>query len=63
MTAPTKPASVVSVKRVLDDLGRQVRRLKDAGAYEQAAGMQDAVIRILRLADAGEPSIDPSENN
>ncbi len=52
---------MVPVEAVIRDLGREELRLKQAGAYAEAAGIRDAVVRILRIADAGEPSIDPSE--
>jgi hypothetical protein len=55
------PARMVPVKRLVDDLGRQELRLKLAGAYAEAAGIRDAIVRILRLADEGEPSLEPSE--
>lgn len=57
MTAAT--CRMVPVARLLDDLGRQELKLKLAGAYAEAAGIRDAIVRILRIADAGEPSIEP----
>jgi hypothetical protein len=50
---------MVPLDSVLADLCRQEQKLKLAGAYAEAAGIRDAVVRILRIADAGEPSIDP----
>lgn len=51
----------VPLDAILLRLGREERRLKNAGAYAEAAGVRDAVVLILRLADEGEPPIDPSE--
>lgn len=59
MTAQT--CRMVPVVRLLDDLGRQELKLKLAGAYAEAAGIRDAIVRILRIADEGEPSIEPRE--
>jgi hypothetical protein len=52
---------MVPLEPVLADLCRQEQKLKLAGAYAEASGIRDAVTRILRIADAGEPSIEPSE--
>jgi len=52
---------LIPVERLLDDLSRQELRLKLSGAFAEAAGMRDAIVRLLRLADQGEPSIDPSD--
>ncbi len=56
----TSPARMVPVVRLVDDLGRHELRLKLAGAYAEAAGIRDAIVRILRIADEGEASIDPA---
>lgn len=55
----TQTSRMVPVVRLLDDLGRQELKLKLAGAYAEAAGIRDAIVRILRIADEGEPSIEP----
>ncbi len=58
----TSPARMIPVIRLLDDLSRHELELKRAGAFAEASGIRDAIVRILRLAD-GEPSIEPSEPN
>lgn len=55
----TTPARMVPVVRLVDDLARQELNLKLAGAYAEAAGIRDAIVRILRIADEGEASLDP----
>jgi hypothetical protein len=57
----TATARMVPVSRLLDDLARQELKLKLSGAYAEAAGLRDAIVRILRIADEGEASIDNSE--
>lgn len=52
---------MVRVDRVLDDLCRDELRPKKAGDYATANGVRLAVMRLLRAADATEPSIDPSD--
>jgi hypothetical protein len=42
----------LSVAAILDRLGHEILLLKKLGAFEQAAGVQSAVVQILRLADA-----------
>lgn len=61
MTTPDNTRRMVSVTQVLDDLNRQVLNLQRAGAYAEAAGIKDAIIRVLRIADGVDQSIDPSE--
>jgi hypothetical protein len=51
---------MVPVSRLIDELGRQELKLKIAGAFAEAAGIRDAIVRILRVADEGEPPIDPT---
>lgn len=50
---------MVPVARLLDDLGRHELKLKLAGAFAEAAGIRDAIVRILRIANEGEPSLEP----
>ena len=58
------PARMVPVQRLVDDLARQELRLKIAGAFAEAAGIRDAIVRILRIADEGATSIDqPDEDS
>jgi hypothetical protein len=62
-----KPAVMrkeVEVSEVIDCLCREEQRLKKAGAFGEAAGIRDAVVLVLRIADAEETQahpIDPSE--
>ena len=56
-----KTRRMVPVDRLVDDLARHELRLKLAGAFAEAAGIRDAVVRILRIADAGEVPIEPSD--
>lgn len=60
MTDPA-PARMVPVLRLVDDLAREELKLKLAGDFSTAAGIRFSIMRALRLADSGEPSIDPSE--
>ena len=56
----TDTARMVPVQRLIDDLARHELALKLAGAYAHAEGLRDAIVRILRIADEGEPPIDPT---
>lgn len=56
-------ARMVPLARLLDDLSRQELRLKLAGSYAEASGIRDAIVRILRLADEGDSSIDTSDGS
>jgi hypothetical protein len=58
----TGPARMIPVVRLIDDLARQELRLKLAGAFAEANGIRDAIVRILRLADEGDTSIDQGED-
>lgn len=53
--------TTLGLPAILDRLGREEQRLKQAGAFAEAAGVRDAIVLILRLADQGEQPIDPSE--
>lgn len=46
------------VRAIVDKLGREEQTLKRAGAFAEAAGIRDAIVQILRMADADEDSID-----
>lgn len=50
----------LSVRAIVDKLGREEQTLKRAGAFAEAAGIRDAIVQILRLADADEQSLDPT---
>jgi hypothetical protein len=54
----SSPARMVPVVRLIDDLARQELKLKLAGAFAEANGIRDAIVRILRLANEGETSMD-----
>lgn len=62
MTTPAAPARMVPVARLVDDLCREELRLKLAGDYAHAEGVRYAIVRILRIADAGDSSIDSTED-
>jgi hypothetical protein len=50
----------LSVAAILDRLGHEILLLKKLGAFEQAAGVQAAVVQILRLADETPQSLEPT---
>jgi hypothetical protein len=50
----------LSVRAIVDKLGREEQTLKRAGAFAEAAGVRTSIVQILRLADADEESIDPT---
>jgi hypothetical protein len=39
------------VEAIVDRLGHKERTLKNAGAFAEAAGLRDAVVIVLRMAD------------
>lgn len=41
----------VTVSALLDRLAREELKLKTLGAYAEAAGVRDAVVLLLRMAD------------
>lgn len=49
------------VKEIIDRLGREELNLKRAGAYAEAAGIRDAIVQVLKLADSDDTSIEPEE--
>lgn len=51
--------TLIEVKAVIERLGREEQTLKRAGAYAEAAGIRDAIVQILRMADAHDESIEP----
>lgn len=53
----------IPLKDALDRLCREEQWLKKAGAFAEAAGVRDAVTILLRLADEGGESIEPSEDD
>jgi hypothetical protein len=52
---------MVPLESLLREFGREELRLKQAGDYAAAGWVRSAIVRILRLADEGEASIDPSD--
>lgn len=48
------------VQQLVERLGREERNLKNAGAYAEAAGIRDAVVIVLRMADEEPQPIEPS---
>jgi hypothetical protein len=55
--------TALEVRALVDRLGREELNLKNAGAFAEAAGIRDAIVQILRLADADEESIEPTEED
>lgn len=51
----------LTLKQLLDRLGRKEQELKKAGAYAEAAGIRTAIVTILRMADEETHPIDPSD--
>ncbi len=54
------PARMVPLDTILASLSREELEQKRRGAYAHAEGLRDAIVRILRIADVGEPPIDPT---
>lgn len=52
---------MVPLETLLLEFGREEQRLKLAGDFQHSGWVRSAIVRILRIADAGEPSLDPSE--
>jgi hypothetical protein len=52
---------MVPLDPLLIEFGREELRLKQNGDYQHAGWIRSAIVRILRIADQGESSIDPSE--
>lgn len=51
--------TVLPVSDIVDVLCREEQVQKHAGGFGEATGLRHAVTLILRLADAGEESIEP----
>ena len=49
---------VVPLESLLREFSREELRLKQAGDYQHSGWVRNAIVRILRIADEGEPSID-----
>lgn len=54
----TGPARMVPLEALLREFAREELRLKMAGDYLAAGWVRSAIVRILRLADGDEPSLD-----
>ncbi len=57
----TAPARTVPLERLIDGLARKELELKLAGDYGTVAGIRYSIVFALRLANEGEPPIDPSD--
>jgi hypothetical protein len=53
---------MVPLDSLLTEFGREELRLKQAGDFQHAGWVRNAIVRILRLADGQEPSLDPSSD-
>jgi len=51
---------MVPVLRLVDVLARKELELKIAGDFSTAAGIRLSIVTALRIADEGEPSIEPT---
>lgn len=49
---------MVPLESLLNEFGHEELRLKQAGDFQHAGWVREALIRIIRIADAGDPSID-----
>jgi hypothetical protein len=56
--------STLSVVEISERFCREEKRLKDAGAFAEAAGVRDALVLVFRMADEEERAphpLDPSD--
>jgi hypothetical protein len=53
----------VPLESLLREFSREELRLKQAGDPQHAGWVRSAIVRILRIADEGQPSIEPSEDD
>jgi hypothetical protein len=51
------------IPAIVERLGREEQTLKRAGAFAEAAGIRDAIVQILRMADEDEAPIDSSDED
>ena len=49
---------MVPLESLLREFSREELRLKQAGDFQHSGWVRNAIVRILRIADEGEPSID-----
>jgi hypothetical protein len=52
---------MVPLESLLREFGHEELRLKQAGDFQHSGWVRSAIVRILRIADEGETSLDPSE--
>lgn len=52
--------TALTVAALIERLGREEQALKRAGAYAEAAGIRDAIVQVLRMANAEDDSIEPT---
>ena len=53
---------MVPLEALLREFGREELRLKTAGDYLASGWVRSAIVRILRIANEGEPSIESKGN-
>lgn len=51
---------MVPLDTLLTEFGREELRLKQAGDFQHAGWVRSAIVRILRIANTGEQSLEPS---
>ena len=54
---------MVPLETLLLEFGREELKLKQAGDFQHSGWVRSAIVRIIRIADAGEVPIEPSEEN
>lgn len=47
---------------IVDRLARKERELKNLGAFAEAAGIRDAMVLVLRMADEEVAPIEPTDH-
>ncbi len=57
----TETPRMVSLDNLLTHFGRLELNLKLAGGFKESGFYRSVIVDILRIADAGEPPIEPSE--
>ncbi len=56
----TAPSRMVPLESLLREFGHDELRLKSAGDYQHAGWYREIILRIIRIANEGETSLDPT---
>lgn len=59
MTSSDNTRRMVPLESLLREFGHEELRLKQVGDFQHSGWVRSAIIRILRIADEGAPSLDP----